>query len=251
MSVIAWILSRIVWLFLLLLGLFFVLLKIGADVMRGEVDLDHLGMTLFFGGFIPLSVAMLISPTSWRLRDAVRDPKAHLRITRSWYVSTGQLLGALLMGSACAYALAFGEAEDSSNELASAGLLIFGGFALGIVFAHSTMVLTLAPNGLDFSGFRCGPIAWTDISAVEVRRVFRTYVVNLQVRDEEKYVQRGFKRLGHRWLWTRVFNPSPFSLPSAMFDVSPEWLRRAIQIRLDHFGVVSRPATVQCQGTAA
>lgn len=247
MSVTAWILSRAVWMFLLLLGLFVVLMKVAVDVMHGEVHTDHLGMTLFFGGFIPLSLAMLISPTSWRLRNVVSDPNAQLRVTRSWYVSAGQLLGAVMMGSACAYALA----NDSSNGLASAGLLIFAGFALGIVVAHSTMVLTLSPDGLDFIGFRCGPIAWTDITAVEVRRVFRTYVVNLQLRDEEKYVQRGFKRLGHRWLWTRVFNPSPFSVPSAMFDVSPEWLRRAIQIRLDHFGVASRPPTVQRQGTAA
>jgi hypothetical protein len=251
MSVIAWILSRIVWLFLLLLGLFVVLMKIAVDVMHGEVGTDHLGMALFFGGLIPLSLAMLISPTSWRLRHVVGDPKARLLITRSWYVSAGQLLGALLMGSACAYALAVADADDSSNGLASAGLLIFVGFIVGIVLAHSTMVLTLAPEGLDFRGFRCGPIAWTDISAVEVRRVFRTYVVNLQLRDEQKYVQRGFKRLGHRWLWTRVFNPSPFSLPGAMFDVSPDWLRRAIQVRLDHFGVASRPPIVQRQGTAA
>lgn len=247
MNVIVWILSRVVWVFLLLLGLFVVLFKVAVDVMNGEVRTDHLGMTLFFGGFVPLSLAMLISPTSWRLRKVVNDPKARLRITRSWYVSAGQLLGALLMGSACAYGLA----DDSINGLASAGLLLFAGFALGIIFAHSTMILTLSPEGLDFSGFRCGPIAWNDIGAVEVRRVFRTYVVNLQLHDEEKYVQRGFKRLGHRWLWTRVFNPSPFSLPSAMFDVSPEWLRRVIQIRLDHFGVASRPPTVQRQGTAA
>jgi hypothetical protein len=251
MNAIAWILTRVVWIFLLLLGLFVVLMKIAVDVMNGEVRTDHLGMALFFGGFIPLSLAMLVSPTSWRLRHVVGDPKARLHITRSWYVSAGQLLGALLMGSACAYALAVGDADDSSNGLASAGLLLFAGFAVGIIFAHSTMILTLAPEGLDFRGFRCGPIAWTDIAAVEVRRVFRTYVVNLQLRDEEKYVQRGFKRLGHRWLWTRVFNPSPFSLPSAMFDVSPEWLRRAIQIRLDYFGVASRPPTVQRQGTAA
>lgn len=251
MSAIAWILSRIVWVFLLLLGLVVVLMKVAVDLMNGEARVDHLGMTLFFGGFVPLSLAMLISPTSWRLRHVVSDPRVRLRITRSWYVSAGQLLGALLMGSACAYALTIGDGDGSSNGLASAGLLTSVGFAVGIVFAHSTMILTLSPEGLDFHGFRCGPIAWTDISAVEVRRVFRTYVVNLQLRDEEKYVLRGFKRLGHRWLWTRVFNPSPFSLPIAMFDVSPEWLRRAIQIRIDHFGVASRPPTVQRQGTAA
>jgi hypothetical protein len=249
MSVIEWILSRVVWVFLLLLGLFVVLMKVAVDLMNGEVRLDHLGMTLFFGGFIPLSLAMLISPTSWRLRHLVSDPKARLLITRSWYVSAGQLLGALLMGSACAYAIVVGDPDDSSNGLAIAGLLIFAGFALIIILAHSTMVLTLAPEGIDFRGFRCGPIAWTDIGAVEVRRAFRTYVVNLQLRDEEKYVQRGFKRLGHRWAWTRVFNSSPFSLPSAMFDVSPEWLRRAIQVRLDHFGVASRHPTVQRQGS--
>jgi hypothetical protein len=248
MSAVAWIVSRIGWLFLLLLGLFVVLMQVAVDVMHGGVRTDHLGMTLFFGGFIPLSLAMLVSPTSWRLRHVVGDPQARLLVTRSWYVSAGQLMGARLMGSACAYAI---YADDSSDGFASAGLLLCVGFAVGIVFAHSTMILTLAPEGLDFRGFRCGPIAWADIGAVQVRRVFRTYVVNLQVRDEEKYLRRGFKRLGHRWLWTRVFNPSPFSLPTAMFDVSPEWLRRAIQIRLDHFGAASRPPTVQRQGTAA
>jgi hypothetical protein len=249
MSTIAWLFTKIVWLFLLLVGLFVVFMKVAVDLLNGEIRTEHLGMTLFFGGFIPLSIAMLINPTSWRLRHNVGDPQAALTITRSWYVSVLLLMGALLMASACAYALASGSPDDGTHGLAAAGLLIFVGMALSVILLHSTMSLKLSPEGLDFSGFKCGPIAWRDISAVAIERVFRTYVVAIQVRDEEKYVQRGFRRLGLRWSWTRIFASAPFSLPSGMFDVSPEWLRRAIQIRLDYFGVADRLPTVQRQGT--
>lgn len=251
MSTIYWLLSRPVWLVLLLIGLLFVLLTIGIDVMRGELDTEHLGMTLFFSGLIPISLVMLVSPTAWRLRNAVRDPTASLKITRAWVVSIGLLMGTLLMTSASIYALAAGSADDPGRGLAIVGLVVCPLAALGVLLMHSIVWLTLSPEGLDFSAFRCGPIAWSDIGAVYVQRMFRTYVVALEVRDEEKYIARGFRRPGLRWRWTRFFSPSLFSLPTAMFDVSPEWLRRAIQVRLDHFGVTgqSRHETVQRQGS--
>ncbi|HEX6119884.1 MAG TPA: hypothetical protein VFZ03_10590 [Dongiaceae bacterium] len=218
--------------------------------MRGELDTENLGMTLFFGGFIPTSLVMLVNPTAWRLRHAVRNPNVPVKITRSWVVTVGILIGALLMTSASVYALVSSPADDPSRGLAIFGLVVCPVAGLGAVLMQVIVALTLSPEGLDFSAFKCGPIAWSDISAVYVQRMFRTYVVAVEVRDEEKYIARGFRRPGLRWRWTRFFSPSLFSLPSAMFDVSPEWLRRAIQIRLDHFAAAgqSRPPMVQRQG---
>jgi hypothetical protein len=185
MTAVKWLFSKTVWLLSFLLGSFVVLITVGPD---GEIDTDHIGMTLFFGGSIPLAIAMLISPTSWRLNPAARNPQATVLVTRSWTVTAGLLLGLMLMASACIFALSSAANDGGDRSLAIAGLVLLVGTALGVLFLQLSMSLKLSSEGLEFSAFKCGPIAWRDISAVSVERVLRSNLVSLHVSDEEKYI---------------------------------------------------------------
>lgn len=243
-----WLFTKLMWLVLLLVGLFFVLLMAARTAMDPEGVSAYWNVGLFFGAFIPISVPALVNPTAIKHRHASDHPQLAIKILRSWWTTGARLVGFLMMALACGWALASGIDDTFESGLAVAGVVLFAGLALSLIRLQVTVSLGLSPEGLDYSLFRMGPIPWQDIAAVEVERVLRTDAVVLYLRDEEKYYQRGFKCLAR---WAQLFSSTPFMIPDAMFDVSPEWLRRAIQIRLDHFGAASRPPTAQREGTAA
>lgn len=254
MSTVFWVLSKIAFLIALLWGLLMMFATFGIDlVLHGSIETEDLGTGLFFGGVVAFAIGFLVNPFPWRARRAARDPNAELAMATPLTMLVGMIVALLLVASACAYVLASGPGSSAERGMAIGGLILC---LLGLIGAprirrrHS---LRLSSHGLDYSGFGCGPIAWRDIALAEVDYRWRSWVVTLEVSDEEKYFQRGLAGFGRRSRWVRHLLWSPFSIPVLVFNVSPEWLRRAVQIRVDHFsnsGTASSPIA-QRQGMTA
>jgi hypothetical protein len=248
MNTLAWLFSKLVWLALLLVGMFFVLLMTARMLMAGEPRIEYWGVGLFFAAFIPISIPELVNPTALKHRHTFNQPHVPITIRRSWWATGARAAGLLMMALVCGSAIASGIEDGFRLGLAVAGVVVFALAALSLIRLQLIVSLALSPEGLDYSSFRSGPIPWQDIESVDVVRVLRSDVVALRLRDEEDYYQRGTKRLAR---WARFVAATPFMLPDAMFDVSPEWLRHAIQIRLDYSRTASKPLlhAVERQGT--
>jgi hypothetical protein len=242
----AWLCTKLMWLALLLVGLFFVLLMAARIAMNPDSASAYWNVGLFFGAFIPIAIPGLANPTAMKHRHASGQPHLPITIRRSWWATGARLLGLLMMASALGRALASGIDDGFESGLAVAGVVLFAGLALSLIRLQLTVSLALTSEGLDYSLFRIGPISWQDIGSVDVERVLRSDIVVLHLRDEEKYYRRGLKRLTG---WARFFASTPFMLPDAMFDVSPEWLRHAIEVRLAHFRTADKPQAVERQGS--
>jgi hypothetical protein len=248
MSAFFWVLTKFALVIALLWGLLMVFSAFGIDLLlRGAVSGDNLGMGLFWSGLVACAIGLLVNPIPWQKRHEARDPTAELVIKPPIFTICGMIAGLVLMVISCAYVLATGPVDG----LAIAGLVVFGIALIVFPIFGRMSTLKLSPQGLDYSGYACGSIAWPDIESVEADYVSRTFIVTLRLRDEEKYIQRGLRGIGLRRRWVRRLLWSPFSIPTIMFNVSPRWLRRAIQVRLNHFGgtAVRIASTVQRQGT--
>ncbi len=104
--------------------------------------------------------------------------------------------------------------------------------------------LLLAPTGLDYPVFACGPIAWSDIGGTFVR-AFKGQLphVVLKVGKIDEYLTRGL-RLGW-WLkfLYRTFGYNPLHLVPDHLGTTSEALRQAIEIRRRAFGQAPRQET--------
>lgn len=251
MSTIFWIFTKVAILIVLLWALLMVFAAFGVDLLlRGSVGAENLAMGLFFGGVVAFAIGFLVNPFPWCARRTIRDPNAELTVTAPLSLIVGLGVALLLVASSCVYVLLSGSTDNLERGMAIGGLILCLFAIPGAALVRRRNWLKLSPHGLDYSGFGCGPIAWRDIALVEVDYRWRSWVVILDVRDEEKYFQRGLKGFSRR-RWLRHFIWSPFSIPTLVFNVSPQWLRRAVQTRLDYFsgaGTANMP-TVQRQGT--
>lgn len=246
-----WIVSRMVWICILMLGVIVVWLFVGIDfVIHGTVRSYGLAMALFFGGLIAVSLSKLVNLSAWKYRGAHRDPLAQLALGRTWMTTISSTLGLLMMAAACGHALHSGLPDDTQRGLASLGLLTCLAAAFGSALRHRATSLILSTDGLDYNAFGTGLIPWRDIRAVEIGRFLRTRVVALHLRNEAEYLRRGFKSVRILAHWMRRFVPSPFFVLPEAFEVSPTWLKTAIAGRLSRFGVPESPPdpTVQRQG---
>jgi hypothetical protein len=248
-SAFSWLLTKFALAMAMLWGLLMVFSAFGIDLLlRGEASGDDLAMGLFWSGVLACTIGLLVNPFPWRKRREARDPTAQLLIKPPVLTIYGMIAGLASMVASCAYVLAIGPVDG----LAVAGLVVFGTALIGLPVFLRTTTIRLSPQGLDYSGFPCGSIPWSDIESVEADYLSRTFIVTLRLRDEGKYAERMLRGFSPRQRWVRRFLGSPFSIPTIMFNVSPDWLRRAIEVRLDHFGVntPSHP-TVQRQGAPA
>jgi hypothetical protein len=201
---------------------------------------------------VPFSLMRFAGLTARRYAAAAQDPNATLILQQTTVSRIGNVVMFMSLAAACGFGLIDG-VDDPVNRL-----LTWVGFALFLVMPITASVrgpgsprMTLGPAGLDYSLFKIGPIAWNDIARVELRRVLRSQTIALYLSDEDKYFRRGFKRPGKFFGWTKHMVPSEFLIPAAMFDVSPEWLLQAIQVRLDHFGMADRRSARWQQGVVA
>jgi hypothetical protein len=246
MHALAWLFTKLMWFALLLVGLFFVLLMAARIAVDPESASPYWNVGLFFGALIPIAIPGLINPTAMKHRHASAQPQPSITIRRSWWATGARVVGLLMMVLALGRALASGIDDSFESGLAVAGIVLLTGLVLSLIRLQLTVSLALSPEGLNYSLFRVGAIPWQDIDSVNVVRVLRSDAIVLRLRDEEKYYHRGFKRLAR---WARLFASRPFMLPDAMFDVSPEWLRHAIEIRLAYFRTADTPQAVERQGS--
>jgi hypothetical protein len=242
MNILDWLFTKIVW--ALMLGLF----GVGALLMFVTAaaihDVDALALGFLFLGIVLLAILKLLDWSAHRHAKAAKEPMATFVLTFS-RVSLVLLSGAYLsLAAACAIPIAEGIDDPTIRLVAWVGLLAFAGAAIALPIQKRFVTLTMSPYGLDYTSFQVGPISWRDIGDVSISRLFRTESVALQIADEEKYLGRRSSPI-KRWLRWRIVGQA--------FDVSPQWLAKAIQLRIDHFGKTAstNPPTVQRQGTPA
>lgn len=234
------ILSRLIWVFLLAVGLLVIWDAIG-DALRGERNLDAAQVALFYGAITPLSLGKILPLNDWIAKRDQQNVDAVLVLRRTHF-TTGCYLAALTMWAA-ACGMEF--LPSQANRVpAVVGLVAIAIAIYGVVRSGMSTVLLLGPSGLEYSRFKREPIPWRDI--VSARVAGTKHMIALTLVDEERYVRNGFRAVPY---WLSVFAPSRFMVSPDGFDVSPEWLRRAIQTRLDAFGRPTSPTTVQRQGT--
>lgn len=235
------VLSRLILVFFVIVGVLFVWHGI-RDASRGEsLDLDELQVALFYGAIAPFALGKILPLNDWIARQQQRNPGAMLVLRRTTFTTCCYLAALLMWAVACAMEFL----PNQTNRMpATIGLIGIAIAAFAVLRTGITTFLSLSPSGLEYSRFKLEPIPWRDI--VSSRVAGTSHMIALTLVDEERYVRNGFRAVPH---WRSVFVPSRFMVSPDSFDVSPEWLRQAIQIRLDAFGRPNSPTTVQRQGT--
>jgi hypothetical protein len=114
------------------------------------------------------------------------------------------------------------------------GLLLFGGLSAFFLFRKQTVSLRLSPEGIDYTVFKTGTIAWRDIQAVAIKTMGKINYIALDLRNPQDYLARRPKSFWHLLEHLPLAKPFTFSPPSA--GVSPESIVKAIEVRLSTFG---------------
>lgn len=230
------ILYKIGQLVFLLISLGAGLFLVGLAVVGSDVSLPILAAGLVCFAFALIPLTKLASPNARRLARAASDPGATLVLAYSTVSLVLMVLMMALLAAACGLGLAAGIENPYWRAATWVGLVSFAALTIIGPVKRKRLSLTLSPAGLDYSEFKIGPIAWPDIREVEIRRVMRSTMLAILLRDEQKYFDRGFKRPMYGLRWTRYLVPSSFMINDYMFDVPLGWLQAAIQMRLDHVG---------------
>lgn len=122
--------------------------------------------------------------------------------------------------------------------------VFFAAFAVftPIALQWQNVTLIVSPAGLDYSLFKVGPIAWSDIRQATLVRVliFNQFIV-LDVPNPEKYLGQGTHDRKPRRFRNRF--SSPFVIPAATIDVSVDWLLEVIRARIEPS--VNEPTAMQ------
>jgi hypothetical protein len=193
-----------------------------------------LGTVLFLAGILKLCAVSLLRRRDGLFAQAANDASATLRLSRpkpdrlaivvcGWLAAAGSVL------------LSLGSSELLPAAAAFFLAALFGGMAAFATFKlRSPVTLRLSPQGLDYSVFKTGPIAWPDILAVNPASVGRVKVIALKLADETKYLPPS-GRLPGSW-GNRFFLSTHFAFQSRAFGVSSKLIMRAINTRLSAFG---------------
>jgi hypothetical protein len=245
--------SRLGWMVFLLAFSVGAIFLAWAAITRDGLSLTLLASALVCVACTMVAINKLVSTTARSHAAAAADPGATLLLTRSWFSLALMMAMCAALAGACALGLAAGIAGPFWRAATWAGLVLFAAVAVVSPLRGRRTWLRLSPEGLDYSEFKIGPIAWGDIQSAEEGTVLRSGVIALHLSDEQKYFQRGFKRPPRGLGWTRHMVPSEFLIPEAMFDLPVDWLLSAIQVRLDRFGTSAprHSPTVQRQGSPA
>lgn len=244
-----WGISRILWVLVLVLGAFIVVSFV--DVRRflgGHPDETETIVILLFGPLAPLAVGKLSTFTMWKHKGTYLNGHETLIIKRPWFMSAC-FATSLLMFISGLIRLSTAENGNFGLTLAIYAVVLVPVLWMALIQPQLAK-LTLSPRGLDYSLFKIGLIDWCDIREVRIAGTRHGAVIALDILDEQKYLDRGFKPLPS---WMRAFVPSLFMVRVSTFGVSPEWLRTAIQVRLEAFGRCNASAspTIHRQGMTA
>jgi len=238
MNFVDWLIAKIIWLLILLVAGSLALLYLVSATMAEST----LPMGLVFLGVVLLALEKLVDWSAHRNAKAAADPAATFVLRLSGF-STVLVAGTFLsFAVACAIPILQGIDNSTARLWAWVGFVVFGAAAVAIPIRRRFVTLKMSPEGLDYSSFSVGPIAWRDIAEASISRMFRTESIRLRVLDDEKYLGRRLRPM-KAWLRWRIGVQD--------FDVSSQWLLKAIQLRLDHFRAdgSNHSPTVQRQGT--
>jgi hypothetical protein len=130
--------------------------------------------------------------------------------------------------------------ELENRIVALVGAVLFLGLPVLALFKGRSASLELSPEGLDFSGFGTGPIAWADLRGATIKTTGKINYISLDLREPEKYLARRPNSVWHFLERLRLASPFSFSPPAIGADL--ELVHKAIQIRLSTFGQSGSPA---------
>jgi hypothetical protein len=200
---------------------------------RGDV-----GLLVVFAATAFYFVLSYLSAMKQRRPIADADPRAEIVISTSKVV-VALLVVPVIGGVAGAYLLFSAELTSPTSLLlafSGAVLAFLAAILMALHLACGPFRLSLSETGLDYAPFKCGPIAWKDVRAAEVKRTGRRGFVSLDVADHEKYFARGFPKKGRKLgSWFKTLS-SPFAISPQLLQASPEAILGAIKARLALFG---------------
>jgi hypothetical protein len=168
---------------------------LGVFLVEGRPETRNvaIGIVLFFGAVSKGGAIALLRRRDLKYRQAAEDPAATLRLSRP-KSDDRALLGWFSVATAGCVFMLLGGKESPFGWLAPSVLLAIFGTALVMGFVAlwrgQRVSLQLSPQGLDYSRFGTGPIAWPDIRAAKLTKLFKTKVITLKLHDEAKYLQR-------------------------------------------------------------
>lgn len=216
---------------------------LGAYLVEGHSGVEYfvIGTILILGSSIKGVMVALFRRRDGQYAEAASDAGLTLRLSRPLSDRIAIAVCCWLMTAAFVlYGLAM---PDLWGAFLSLLLIVaFGGIAGWNTFAlrKAPPTLTLSSQGLDYSVFKLGPIAWPDILAARQDNIGRVKVIALKVADEAKYLPPGRRLPGSRG--NRFFLSTPFAVQVRAFDVSPRLIIHAIETRLSKYGRPDRVA---------
>lgn len=223
------------------LGLATLVIVLAAFLVDGRPGTRYvmLGSVLFLAGILKICAVSLLRRRDTLFAQAADDANVVLRLSRPMSDQLAIVVCSWLATAGCVlFSLGGPDLAFSLLSLALAAL-----FGSGAAFATSKLrnpvTLTLSPQGLDYSVFKTGPIAWPDIVAAIPSSVGRVKVIALNLTDETKYLPRN-GRLPGSW-GNRFLLSTSFAIQPKAFDVSPKLIMRAINTRLSAFRRTERP----------
>lgn len=199
-----------------------------------DKQLGMIGGAIFIVAVVFAAVFSSRRKRPLQLSSLVDDPHAIILVVPSPVDMKVLSFSFLVAGFGCALIALETTAELEDRIWPLAGVVLFVALpVVGLVRRHSVS-LKLSPEGLDFSGFRTGLIAWADVRAATIKSMGKVRYIALELRDPQKYLARRPKSAWH--VLEYVWPSSTFTFSPPAVGVEEEVILKAIQIRLSAFG---------------
>lgn len=157
-----------------------------ADDTRGVQE--GLALALFGGTLSVATMVWIVRQRSIGRRAVSSNVNERLLLQRSKsFKLAGVAMFTLLALSFYLFDQA-GSASERRAWLVPAGMWLFVGIALcALLMMFKSITLKLSPEGLDYSPFAVGVIAWRDVRGLQLRTLGRSELIVLDVSGPEKY----------------------------------------------------------------
>ncbi len=213
-----------------MIGFSAVMLSLGGGLITLLLMVDdwqELG-SAFFGLAIILAAVGLLGAVrclNWRRAEevaAVNDANATVQFTMS-RLDLGAIVFAVSLAAIGFCFWVFDGFFIVIRILGGAGLIGCAFLPVCLLRGRYPPTLRFSPEGLDFSGFGVGAIAWRDIRRAQAGLFLgRAPMVVLELQDEQKYLSRRAKSRRPAF---------GFAFGSPVLELSPDMIVKAIDIR--------------------
>jgi hypothetical protein len=202
----------------------------GSQIVPGY---SGLGIALFAGAVL---VAGFWLHASKKAPDQVLTENATGMLLLTMPVRKKALHAAVLVAAAVAFFLLMQSAPERRLWFFQLGFGLFLVLALmALITLGRKVSLTLSSEGLDYTPFGVGVIAWRDIRSLHLKTVGQFQTIVLDVSAPGKYVSRRLLR--------RLFGQH-FEVSAMIFGQEAEWLADQIKRRIVAFGPRSKASAV-------